>query len=103
MMICSILKTFLDFSINKMRFRHKLILVFLTAYLLELNSIIGFKCLMDKDFTGMFLMAFLSPFLCLPMNHFNIECKLFKERFLIALAFASGFGIGVITIRPFFI
>jgi hypothetical protein len=39
----------------------------------------------------------------LPMNHFSIECKSFKERLYIAIAFELGFGIGVITIRPFII
>ena len=49
------------------------------------------------------LMVFLNPFLCLPMNHFSIEAKSLKDRLWIALAFASGFLIGVLTIRPFFI
>ena len=49
----------------------------------------------------MFLMIFLNPYICLPMNHFNIECKTFKDRFYLATAFACGFGLGVILVRPF--
>lgn len=82
---------------------YKLILVFFTAIVLEANSIAGFKFLMDKNWIGMILMVFINPLLCLPMNHFNIEAKSFKERLFIALAFSFGFAIGVITIRPFFI
>lgn len=82
---------------------YKLILVFFTAIVLEANSIAGFKFLMDKNWIGMISMVFINPLLCLPMNHFNIEAKSFKERLFIALAFAFGFAIGVITIRPFFI
>jgi len=86
-----------------MKFRYRLLIVFITAILLEVNSIAGFRFLMDKNWMGMFLMVFMNPFLCLPMNHYNIEAKSFKQRALIALAFACGFGLGVLTIRPFFI
>jgi hypothetical protein len=86
-----------------MKMQYKLLIVFFTALALELNSIAGFNYLMHKNWTGMFLMAFINPLMTLPMNHFSIECKLFKERLYIAIAFALGFGIGVITIRPFII
>ncbi len=86
-----------------MKFKYKLILVFFTAIILEANSIAGFKFLMDENWIGMVLMVFVNPFLCLPMNHYNIEAKTFKERLFIASAFAFGFAVGVITIRPFFI
>ena len=86
-----------------MKFKYKILLVFFTAFLLEVNVIAGFRYLVDKNWVGMFLMVFINPFLCLPMNHFNIESKTFKERLYIAIAFAFGFGIGVITVRPFFI
>lgn len=86
-----------------MKFIHKLILIFFTAILLEANSISGFNFLINKNWFGMILMVFINPLLCLPMNHFNIEAKTFKERLFIALAFSFGFTIGVITIRPFFI
>jgi len=86
-----------------MKLKYKLIIVFITALLLELNSISGFHYLMQKNWIGMFMMAFVNPMISLPMNHFSIECKSFKERFYIALTFAFGFGIGVITIRPFII
>ena len=58
---------------------------------------------MDKNWLGMVMMVFINPFLCLPMNHFTIEVKTLKQRFIIALCFASGFACGVLTIRPFFI
>ena len=86
-----------------MKLKYKLIIVFVTALLLELNSISGFHYLMQKNWIGMFMMAFVNPMISLPMNHFSIECKSLKERFYIALSFALGFGIGVITIRPFII
>lgn len=86
-----------------MDFKYKLILVFFTAVVLEANSIAGLKFLMNKDWLGMILMVFVNPLLTLPMNHYNIEAKTFKERLYIALSFAFGFAIGVITIRPFFI
>ena len=79
----------------------KLLIVFITAICLEANSIAGFKFLMIKNYYGMVLMALINPFLCLPMNHFTIEVKTFFERFLIALAFATGFSLGIIFIRPF--
>lgn len=86
-----------------MKFKYKLLIVFFTALALELNSISGFYYLMNKNWIGMFLMAFVNPIITLPMNHFSIECKTFKDRAYIALSFALGFGIGVITIRPFII
>ena len=86
-----------------MKTKYKLIIVFITALALELNSISGFHYLMQKNWTGMFMMAFINPLLTLPMNHFTIECKTFKDRAYVAIAFAIGFGIGVITIRPFII
>jgi hypothetical protein len=86
-----------------MKLKYKLLIVFFTALVLELNSIAGFHYLMEKNWIGMFMMAFVNPMISLPMNHFSIECKSFKERLYIAIAFALGFGIGVITIRPFII
>lgn len=86
-----------------MKFKYKLLIVFFTALALELNSISGFYYLMHKNWIGMFLMAFVNPIITLPMNHFSIECKSFTDRFYIAIAFALGFGIGVVAIRPFII
>jgi len=86
-----------------MNFKYKLVIVFFTAIILEANSIASFRFLMDRNWTGMFMMVFINPFLCLPMNHYNIEAQSFKQRALIALAFACGFGLGVISIRPLFI
>ena len=83
--------------------RARLIIVFITAVLLDANSIASFRFLMDKNWIGMFMMVFINPFLCLPMNHYNIEAKSLKDRIYIAMAFASGFGFGVVTIRPFFV
>jgi|GEM_PF-3659305 len=81
----------------------KLLIVFISAIVLEANSIAGFRFLMDKNWIGMVMMVGINPFLCLPMNHYTIEVKKFKQRALIALAFSLGFAIGVLTIRPFFI
>lgn len=86
-----------------MKLKYKLIIVFITALALELNSISGFHYLMNKNWFGMFMMAFVNPLITLPMNHFSIECKTFKDRAYIAIAFALGFGLGAITIRPFII
>lgn len=86
-----------------MKTKYKLLIVFATALALELNSISGFHFLMQKNWIGMFMMAFINPLLTLPMNHFTIECKTFKDRAHVAIAFAIGFGIGAITIRPFII
>ena len=81
----------------------KLVVVFISAIVLEANSIAGFRFLMDKNWIGMVMMVGINPFLCLPMNHYTIEVKTLKERALIALAFSLGFVAGVLTIRPFFI
>ena len=81
----------------------KLLIVFLSAIMLEANSIAGFRFLVDKNWAGMVLMVGINPFLTLPMSHFSIEVKTLKERATIALAFCIGFMVGVITIRPFFI
>lgn len=81
----------------------KLLIVFISAIVLEANSIAGFRFLMDKNWIGMVMMVGINPFLCLPMNHYTIEVKTFKQRALIALAFSVGFATGVLTIRPFFI
>lgn len=81
----------------------KLLIVFVSAIILEANSIAGFRFLMDHNWIGMVLMAFINPFLCLPLNHFTIEVKSFKQRVLIATAFSTGFVVGILTIRPFFI
>jgi hypothetical protein len=81
----------------------KLLIVFVSAIVLEANSIAGFRFLMDEHWMGMVMMAAINPFLCLPMNHFSIEVKTFKGRAIIALAFSTGFVVGILTIRPFFI
>jgi len=81
----------------------KLLIVFVSAIVLEANSIAGFRFLMDKNWIGMVMMVGINPFLCLPMNHYTIEVKTLRGRALIALAFSVGFITGVITIRPFFI
>jgi hypothetical protein len=81
----------------------KLLIVFFSAIVLEANSIIGFRFLMDEHWMGMDLMAGINPFLCLPMNHYTIEVKTFKGRAIIATAFSTGFIVGILTIRPFFI
>lgn len=86
-----------------MKFRYKLIIIFFTAIALETTGISGFHYLIEKDFVGMVIMAIVNPILCLPMNHFNIECKTFKERFYVSLAFSLGFGLGVALIRPLII
>lgn len=86
-----------------MTFKQKLLIVYITAFMLEINSIFALKFIVAENWLGMFSMVFINPFLCLPMNHFNIESNSFKERFYIACAFAFGFGTGVITIRPFFL
>jgi hypothetical protein len=81
----------------------KLLIVFISAIVLEANSIAGFRFLMDKNWFGMVLMVGINPFLTLPMNHFSIEVKTLKQRALISFAFCLGFMVGVITIRPFFV
>jgi hypothetical protein len=81
----------------------KLLIVFVSAIVLEANSIAGFKYLVDKNWAGMVFMVGINPFLCLPLNHYTIDAKTFKERTIIATAFSLGFAVGVITIRPFFI
>jgi hypothetical protein len=81
----------------------KLLIVFFSAIVLEANSIAGFRFLMNEHWMGMVMMVAINPFLCLPMNHYTIEVKTFKQRALIALAFSLGFAVGVMTIRPFFI
>jgi hypothetical protein len=81
----------------------KLLIVFVSAIVLEANSIAGLRFLMDENWFGMVMMVAINPFLCLPMNHYTIEVKSFKQRALIALAFSLGFAVGVMTIRPFFI
>ena len=81
----------------------KLLIVFISAIVLEANSIAGFKYLMDKNWIGMVMMVGINPYLCLPLNHYTIEVKTFKERAIIATAFSLGFAVGVLTIRPFFI
>lgn len=79
---------------------YKYVIIFFTAICLETIGISGFHFLIEKNFTGMVIMAVLNPLLCLPMNHFSIEAKTFKDRFYVSLAFSLGFGIGVALIRP---
>lgn len=81
----------------------KLLIVFISAIVLEANSIAGFRYLMDENWIGMVMMVGINPYLCLPLNHYTIEVKTFKERAIIATAFSLGFAVGVLTIRPFFI
>lgn len=83
-------------------FKIKLFIIFISAILLEANSIAGMRFLIDNNYLGMAISVFITPFVCLPMNHFTIEVKTFKERFYIAMAFSTGFTLGVILIRPFF-
>lgn len=81
----------------------KLLIVFISAILLEANSIAGFRYLMEKNWIGMVLMVGVNPLISLPMNHFSIEVKTLKQRLLISLAFSLGFIFGVLIIRPLFI
>ena len=87
---------------REISFKTKLLIIFISAILLEANSIAGMRFLIDNNYLGMCLMVFINPIICLPMNHFTIEVKTFKERFHIAMAFSTGFTLGVILIRPFF-
>ena len=81
----------------------KLLLIFLSAVMLEATGIARIRFLVDKNSLGMMLMVFLNPFLCLLMSHYTIEVKTFKQRTLIAFAFALGFSIGVMISNLFFI
>ena len=87
---------------KEISFKSKLLIIFISAMLLEANSIAGMRFLIDNNYMGMAFMVFLNPIICLPMNHFTIEVKTFKERFQIAMAFSFGFTLGVLLIRPFF-
>jgi ABC-type Mn2+/Zn2+ transport system permease subunit len=87
---------------NEISFKVKLLIIFVSAIILEANSIAGMRFLIDNNYYGMALMVFINPIICLPMNHFTIEVKTFKERFYISMAFSTGFTLGVILIRPFF-
>ena len=87
---------------NKISFKIQLLIIFVSAILLEANSIAGMRFLIDNNYLGMSIMVFLSPIICLPMNHFTIEVETFKERIYIAMAFSTGFTLGVLLIRPFF-
>jgi ABC-type Mn2+/Zn2+ transport system permease subunit len=87
---------------SKISFKSKLLIIFISAILLEANSIAGMRFLIDNNYLGMAISVFITPFVCLPMNHFTIEVKTLKERFFIAMAFSTGFTLGVILIRPFF-
>jgi len=46
----------------------KLLIVFVSAIVLEANSIAGLRFLMDENWVGMVMMVAINPFLCLPMN-----------------------------------
>jgi ABC-type Mn2+/Zn2+ transport system permease subunit len=87
---------------SKLSFKSKLLIIFISAILLEANSIAGMRFLIDNNYVGMAISVFITPFVCLPMNHFTIEVKTLKERIWIACAFSTGFTLGVILIRPFF-
>lgn len=84
-----------------MKFKYRLLIVFICALFIEITGVCGLVFLEKRNYLGMFLMIFLNPYICLPMNHFNVECKTFKDRFYLATAFACGFGLGVIAVRPF--
>jgi len=87
---------------SKLSFKGKLLIIFISAILLEANSIAGMRFLIDNNYVGMAISVFITPFVCLPMNHFTIEVKTLRERIWIACAFSTGFTLGVILIRPFF-
>ena len=84
-----------------MKFKYRLLIVFICALFIEITAVYGFIFLEQRNYIGMFFMVFLNPYICLPMNHFNVECKTFTDRFYLATAFAFGFGLGVVFVRPF--
>lgn len=80
-----------------------IIITFITAMILEIISINAFTSLINKDWMLMCFVAFIGPFICLPLTHFNIEAKSFKERLFITLIYSLGYVAGIIIIRPLFV
>ena len=81
--------------------RFKLFITFFCAVLLEANSIAGLRFLIENNYIGMSIMVFINPLISLPLSHWTIEADSLKVRLYIALAFATGFTVGVMLIRPF--
>jgi len=73
---------------------NKYLVVFASAFMLEIGSTMYINSVADKDVGATMLWAFLGPFIALPFAGLIADEKTWKGRVYIALASAIGYTVG---------
>ena len=69
---------------------NKWIIIWLSAFILEVGSTFYIRVVADKNAIGMMFFAFIGPLLSLPFAGYMIDTKTWKER--IQMGFTMGLG-----------
>ncbi len=72
----------------------KYLIIFLSAFILEIGSTLYIKEVAGHNLYGMMLFSFLGPFLSLPFVGFIIESKDWKSRIYLAVTQSFGYCFG---------
>jgi Na+/melibiose symporter-like transporter len=73
---------------------NRYLIIFLSSLILEIASTFYITFVSEKNPLGMWIFAFIGPFLGLPFVGFMIESKTWREKIKVALASAIGYLIG---------
>lgn len=76
----------------------KWIIIWLSAFILEVGSTFYIRVVSDKNATGMMFFAFIGPFLSLPFAGYMIDTKTWKERIQMAFTMSLGYLVGSIVV-----
>jgi hypothetical protein len=72
----------------------KAIIIFTSAFIIEISSTFYIKYVSDQNFIGMIFFAGIGPFLGLPFLNYVIESEDFKERLQMAFYLSLGYVVG---------
>jgi hypothetical protein len=72
----------------------KAIIIFTSAFIIEISSTFYIKYVSDQNFIGMIFFAGIGPFLGLPFLNYVIESEDFKERLQMAFYLSFGYVVG---------
>ena len=76
----------------------KYIIIFLSAFIIEIVSTFYIRYASDGNMSGMLLFAFVGPFLSLPFTGYMVESKLWTDRIKMALSVSIGYVLGVLVV-----
>lgn len=83
--------------------QRKHLLVFCSAFMLEIGSTMYINSVADKDMAATMLWAFLGPFIALPFAGLIADEKSWTGRALIALSSAIGYTLGAAFVMYYFV